>query len=335
MRFARLAELVRLANQMQGRADGVSLDEIGETYHVSRRTAERMRDALIEVFPQIEEIVEPGGRKRWRMPPGTTGRMANPTINDLAALNRAVELATSTGDDDTANHLRILSDRLRARLSPGDRRRLDPDIEVLLEADGVALRPGPREQIPPETLSDLRQAILRGVWIEVDHRSRATGLLSRNARLGPIAFLLGEGRQYLVAWSEWADEARMFALMGFERITLTNQTFERPQGFDLKAWQSRSFGLWREDEHDIVWRFSADAAPEARHYRFHPSQTMADEPDGSLVVSFRACGLKEMCWHLFRWGQEVEIISPPELRALYSELLDLALVANGRGGVPE
>ena len=71
---------------------------------------------------------------------------------------------------------------------------LEPDIAALLEADGVALRPGPRERIPDETLNTLREAILSGVWITVDHRARATGLLSRKARLGPLAMLLGDVR---------------------------------------------------------------------------------------------------------------------------------------------
>lgn len=332
MRYARLADLVRLALQVQGRADGVSLDEICETYSVSRRTAERMRDALLDAFPQIEELPEPGGRKRWRMPPGATGRLADPTLDDIAALIRAIELAASSGDDTTADRLRLLSDRLRARLPQGDRRRLDPDVSVLLEADGVALRPGPRELIPSETLASLRQAILGGVWIEADHRARASGLLSRNVRLGPMAFLLGEGRQYLVAWSEWAGEPRMFSLLGFERITLTNEPFERPQDFDLKAWQSRSFGLWHEDLHEIEWRFSPEAAPEARNFLFHSGQVLRSEPDGSLVVRFRASGLREMCWHLFRWGDQVEIIGPPELRDLYLELIEQAAIANGGAG---
>jgi hypothetical protein len=42
MRYGRLADLVRLAMQMQGRADGMSLDDIGQTFEVSRRTSERM-----------------------------------------------------------------------------------------------------------------------------------------------------------------------------------------------------------------------------------------------------------------------------------------------------
>ena len=126
--------------------------------------------------------------------------------------------------------------------------------------------------------------------------------------------LLGEGRQYLVAFSDYAQDVRLFALAGFERIDLTEDVFERPADFNLGAWMQRSFGIWQENVYDVVWRFTPEAAPDARLYLFHPTQVMTDEPDGSLTVSFRAGGLWEMCWHLFRWGYQVEIISPMELR---------------------
>jgi predicted DNA-binding transcriptional regulator YafY len=327
MRYGRLADLVRLAMQMQGRADGLSLDDIGQTFEVSRRTAERMRDAIRDAFPQTEELAEPGGRKRWRLPPGTAGRLADPTVDDIAALHRGAELARQSGDFGTAGHLDTLSDRLRARLPGPKRTRLEPDIAALLEADGVALRPGPRERIPEETLNKLREAILAGVWIDVDHRARASGLLSRNARIGPLAMLLGEGRQYLVAFSDYAQDVRLFALAGFERIELTEDVFERPEGFDLQTWMQRSFGIWQEDVYDVVWRFTPEAAADARLYLFHPTQVMTDEPDGSLTVSFRAGGLREMCWHLFRWGDHVDIISPNNLKNVMLSELKNALSA--------
>ena len=330
MRYGRLTDLVRLAMQMQGRADGLSLDDIRQTFEVSRRTAERMRDAIRDAFPQTEELVEPGGRKRWRLPPGTAGRLADPNVDDIAALHRGSELARQSGDLITADHLDTLSDRLRARLTGPMRARLEPDIAALLEADGVALRPGPRERIPEEALNTLREAILAGVWIDVDHRARATGRLSRNARLGPLAMLLGEGRQYLVAFGDYAQDVRLFALAGFERIELTEDVFERPADFNLSAWMERSFGIWQEDAYDVVWRFTPEAAPDARLYLFHPTQVMTDEPDGSLTVSFRAGGLREMCWHLFRWGADVAILSPNALKETYADALSKASVLRSR-----
>lgn len=321
MRYGRLADLVRLAMQMQGRADGVTLDDISQTFEVSRRTAERMRDAIRDTFPQTEEIPQAGGRKRWRLPPGTAGRLADPTIDDIGALHRGAELARQSGDLATADHLKTLSDRLRARLSGPKRARLEPDIAALLEADGVALRPGPRERIPEDTLNTLREAILAGVWIDVDHRARGTGLLSRNARLGPLAMLLGEGRQYLVAFSDYAKDVRLFALAGLKRIDLTEDIFERSEGFDLETWMQRSFGIWQEDIYDVIWRFTPEAAADARFYLFHPTQTMIDEPDGSLTVSFRTGGLREMCLHLFRWGDQVKILAPNALSSEFEKML--------------
>lgn len=196
----------------------------------------------------------------------------------------------------------------------------------------MALRPGPREVIARETLQSLREAILTGVWVNVEHRARASGKLSRDVWLGPLAMLMGEGRQYLVAWSEYQEDVRLFALAGVERIELSDEVFERPDDFDLQAYLSQSFGVFQEEPQDVVWRFTPEAAPEARRFLFHPTQEMEDTPDGSLIVRFRAGGMLEMCWHLFRWGDQVEVLAPEALRGIYRETLKQALKLNSING---
>jgi predicted DNA-binding transcriptional regulator YafY len=37
-----------------------------------------------------------------------------------------------------------------------------------------------------------------------------------------------------------------------------------------------------------------------------------DQPDGSLIVRFSASGHLEMCWHLYLWGDQVEVPLAPE-----------------------
>lgn len=254
--------------------------------------------------------------------------MSDPTIDEITALNRAVEIAQKSGDQATAQHLDTLSDRLRASLPAAKRARLGPDISALMEADGVALRPGPRETIDSGIMATIREAIMAGVWIRADHQARVSGSLSVATELGPVGVLLGEGRQYLVAYSQWAQDIRLFALTGFKKVELTNRPFDRPDNFDLPEWLSQSFGVWREAPQEVTWQFSQHAATDARHYLFHPQQEMIEQPDGTLVVKFRAGGLREMCWHLFRWGDQVQILEPPILKKMMTESLADALDAH-------
>lgn len=306
MRYGRQEDLLKLALRMQGSAEGLSIADIEREFGVSRRTAERMRDAILRAYPQVEERLGTHGQKYWRFPPGTLGRMEEPTLDELAAGHRAVAIARREGDLATAETLDRLLAKVRAMLRADRRRRVEPDLEAQLLADGVAFRPGPREHIAPHILATLREAILAGVMISADHRARSSGKLSRNTRLGPIAMLFGEGRQYLLAWSEYQDDLRLFALAGFERIELEDDIYERPAGFDLQDWLAESFGIWREEPEDVEWRFLPEVADEAATYVFHPKQTTERLPDGSLVVRFRAGGKQEMAWYLSRWGDKVE-----------------------------
>ena len=52
----------------------------------------------------------------------------------------------------------------------------------------------------------------------------------------------------------------------------------------------------------MALRFVPEMADEVAAFQFHPSQTITREPDGSSTVQFRAGGLREMAWHLFRVG---------------------------------
>jgi predicted DNA-binding transcriptional regulator YafY len=306
MRYARQEDLQKMALMMQGSAEGISLADIEREFDVSRRTAERMRDAVRNAYPQIEELSGESGRKYWRFPPGSLGRMVEPTLDELTAGHRAAAIARREGDEVTADALERLLVKVQAMFREDRRRTIAADLEAQLMADGVAFRPGPRETIAHEILSTLREAILAGVMISVDHRARGTAKLSRNTRLGPIAMLFGQGRQYLLAWSEYQDDLRMFSLAGFERISLESKVYQCPEGFDLQDWLSESFGIWREQPQDVEWRFLPEVADEAAGYVFHPKQQTERLEDGSLMVRFRAGGRKEMEWYLARWGDQVE-----------------------------
>jgi predicted DNA-binding transcriptional regulator YafY len=87
MRKEPAVRLLHLARLFAAEPGGLCLDEIAAKLQVSRRTAERMRDAIAGVFPQLEEI--DGERpKRWRLPIGLSGTFREPLADELRRLAR-------------------------------------------------------------------------------------------------------------------------------------------------------------------------------------------------------------------------------------------------------
>lgn len=313
MRYANSERLMDLVLALQASRTGLSLTDIRERFRIGERTAQRMRDAVLRLHPNTEELVDEERRKRWRIPAGTTRVDVN--ADEIADLEAAAGLLWRDNQRARAKRVRALATKLRAALPAEAQRRVEPDLEALLESEGLAMRPGPRPIIRPEILDGLRSAIkqCRQVYITYRYRrqDRKTG-----RKLHPYGFLFGS-RGYLVARCPRQEpELRMFALSNIEGVRIVEDPFTRDPGFSLKGFAERSFGIFQEDPVDVVWRFTPQAAPSAREYLFHPTQSMEAQPDGSLIVRFRCGGLQEMAWHIVTWNGHLDVIEPEALRRL-------------------
>jgi predicted DNA-binding transcriptional regulator YafY len=323
MRYEKAETILRIALDMQGSALGLSLDDIRRNYAdkpLSRRTADRLRDAIERLFPQIEQVNPGEIPKRWRLLGGVVGGLANVTADELADLATAVSLLRRENMSVQADSTERVISKMRALLKRPAILRIDPDLEALTEAEGLAMQPGPRPKINLEIVAALRQAILSSKKVRLHYLYRGSGKRGFDT-VHPYGFLYGM-RHYLVAWSEsdWARDYRSFALSNIERVEILDRKFTRKRGFSLQAYAERSFILFQEKPFNVVWRFSPEAAADARQFLFHPTQAFEEGPDGSLIVRFRAGGALEMCWHLFTWGNQVEVLAPRHLQDLMRKL---------------
>ena len=127
-------------------------------------------------------------------------------------------------------------------------------------------------------------------------------------------------RRYLVARPEEdpSGPIRLYVVENIRAAKPSKDHFERDADFNLQAFANRAFGVFQNEEEfgEVVWRFSPGAAIHARGFEFHPAQVLEDQPDGSLIVRFFAAGHLEMCWHLYLWGNHVEVLAPEQLRDL-------------------
>lgn len=330
VRYEKAETILRIALDMQGTAEGLSLDDIQRSYSdrpLSRRTAERLRDAIERVFPQMLQANPGELPKRWRLPSATVSSLAAISAAELADLTTAVSVLRRDNMPTQAESAERVVSKLRALLKRSIMARIDPDLEALTEAEGLAMRPGPRPKINVNIVGALRQAILATKKVRIHYHYRGSGKRGFDI-VHPYGFLYGN-RHYLVAWSEneQARDFRNFALSNIERAEPLDRPF-RKRRFSLPEYAERSFGVFQEEPFDVVWKFSPEAAPEAKEFLFHPSQKMKEQPDGSLIVEFRAGGELEMCWHLFTWGDRVRVLAPKELGAVFRDELRRASVAD-------
>ncbi len=65
IRYSRMTDFMQLLHMMMAEPKGISLDDICAEFGVSRRTAERMRDAVLNGFSQVDVICEENKIKRW------------------------------------------------------------------------------------------------------------------------------------------------------------------------------------------------------------------------------------------------------------------------------
>jgi predicted DNA-binding transcriptional regulator YafY len=320
MRYSPAEQLVALLLELGSARAGLSVADIMERFRVSRRTAERMLSAAERLAPLEALTAWEDRRKRWRLK-RLPAVLAIHSVDELAALQLAASGFDRDGLSLQAETLRTLEAKLRAALAASEASRLAPDLEALAEAEGFALRPGPRQQISPAIFDTLRYAIKARRKVRIDYRYRGSGRTGYQT-VHPYGFLYGS-RHYLVAFSEAprARDVRMFVLLNIIAATLLDEGFVPLAAFSLKAFAARSFGVFQETPVRVAWRFSPRAASDARAYVFHPNQVVSDEPDGGVLVEFTAGGLREMCWHLFTWGGEVEIVRPKRLAAMMREEL--------------
>ena len=312
MRHRRAVDIVRLAIRLQGTWTGLTLDDISREFRVSRRTAERMRDAVTAAFGPLQRVDRDDRKHHWRLQSTDLLRFVQVTPEEIAEAESAAESLDRTGLVERAGVLQGLARKLRALPRPPVAGEFKADLEALMQAEGLAMRPGPRQQLEKGLLSLLRDAITARRTVEFEYISRSTGRRS-SQRVQPYGVLYGN-RAFLVARTEWADGMRLWRLVNMSEARAANETFERDPAFDLQRFAERSFGVFQEPRVETVLRFEAGVAGDAATFLFHPGQSLTRNPDDSLTVRFKAGGLDEICWHLFTWGDSVTVEKPASLR---------------------
>ena len=327
MRHEKAGRLLELARLLASTSEGLTLDEMADRLGVGRRTAERMRDAVRDVFPQLEEVDDLPTR-RFRIPAGLDGLFQAPTAEELAALKASADAFAQQGSQVRAAALRSLEQKVLSATRAAARRRLAPDLEALLQAETIAVQAGPRPFEDETVLAKVREALLSMQRLSFRYEGGSTP--GRGRKVTPFGVLFGRSN-YLVAAEDEATGPRNWRLDRIHDIAVTDTAAAKPETFSLQAYADESFGIYQDDTEDVVLRITPEGAEDALRWRFHARQSVEPQADGGVIVRFRASGMRELAWHLFTWGDKLRIVAPQALKDMMIQELAAALRAHTSG----
>jgi predicted DNA-binding transcriptional regulator YafY len=301
----RLARMTRILSLLNAHPDGMKPAEIARRVDSSVRT----------VYRDLRSIEGELGMPLWS-DGGRWGVEADAFLPPLK-LTRSEAMAV------------VLSARLMIRYAD----KYDPDLASAFEKLAGVLPNALREHVD-RTLDDLSRRptddtfnrhvrLLTQAWAErrvvsLDYAPApyAPEAAPRTARVRP--YLIEPSLQthalYLIGWDETRNGMRTFKIERIRDVSLTPDGFEAASaevdGMFERAWDI----IADQDPVDVVLRFAAKVASRVREARWHPSEQVSEESDGSLTWRATVAGPIEVRLWILSWGDDVEVIAPATLR---------------------
>lgn len=321
MRYDKTKKILELARALASSAEGLTLEEMARVAGCGRRTVERMRDTIRDVFPQMEEISDHPS-KRFHIPKGLDGFFQDPTTEELSDLGMVIAELRDAGATARIESLTQLDKKIRAAMRHGKRRATETDVEALLRAELIAVQAGPRPTEDPAVLIKLRNALLGMKMLRFVYKGGSKPGTSRD--VVPFGIIFGR-MNYLIGADAGSTKPKNYRLDRIEELECLDIPASAPDDFSLVTFANTPFAYFEGPQEDVVLHILPSGMEDFNNYRFHSSQTIETHPEGGVLVRFRASGMLELAWHLFCWGNKLEIVEPVSLRQQLTTELRVAL----------
>ncbi|WP_298437551.1 YafY family protein [Geobacter sp.] len=319
----RVHDLIRLIEARHG----ITIEEMAEETGVDRRTVHRDLNAIHEAgYPLVSEWL--GGRKAYRfltrfkdVPPVTF------TLQELVALSffrsQLHFLDGTPFRDDLDAVFRKISSVLPPRYAAHMERIAEVSLPLLQGRRDYTRVAG--------ALRTIRDALIYQYRLRLAYRAPGKGRPTAY-EVDPYTLIFYKGGLYLLGYAHNRKALRTFAVERIGGAELLKERFEIPDEYRPGERLKGAFGIVDEEPLAVTVRFSPEVAHAIRDRLWHPSQSLREEPDGSVLLSFAAGGRMEIVSWLLSYGAHAEVLEPAGLR---EEMGAIAAAMAGRyRGVP-
>ena len=138
--------------------------------------------------------------------------------------------------------------------------------------------------------------------------------------LHPYAIFFRKSDWYLEARSNQSENASLtFKILRFQRVMLTDETFETPADFSLSEDLASRWELFSGEPIRVTLKLAAHKAYLVTEKERHRSQEIIERcPDGAVIVRYEV-PKEDFTFWVLSLGDAVEVLDPPEFRAEFQE----------------
>jgi predicted DNA-binding transcriptional regulator YafY len=311
---------------VMSRRHGVTVREMAAELCVTVKTIRRDLDTFRALGFPVEETVGEFGRKTWRIESSGNHPALSFNFDEAIALflgRRLLDPLAGTMFWDAAQSA---FRKIRAALGK-------PTLVYLEKfASGFHNKVfGAHDYSAKSELIDLLQIAIE------DHKAahilyqseRATEPAYRDVYPYGLIYYQHRSSLYLVALDPLEDKVKNYKVDRIEAVDVSQFPFQRPPGFDPAAHLASTFGVYvSEGETETMKvRFAPSAARYVREARWHPSQQLTNQRDGSLVAEFQLSSTEEFRSWVLSFGSKAVVLEPEWLRAEIADELRKLFVA--------
>jgi len=134
----------------------------------------------------------------------------------------------------------------------------------------------------------------------------------------PYRLFFSRRSWYLIGRSTVHRAVRTFNVGRIQEVTVLEDRVHVPRRFSVERYLRNAWHLIPERGRDwqVHIRFGPKVATNVAEVTWHKTQKVEFRPDGTLDFYVTVSGLNEISWWILGYGQEAEVIQPPELREL-------------------
>lgn len=312
----RLDRIFALHRILKSRRYPVGRDVLAGELACSESTIYRVRDALITYFSAPVEIESGTGKlyyprdeaEEFELP----GLWFNPS--ELYALLTANQLLTDIQPGVLAAEITPLRERIQRIL---DHRHLGAgELGTRVRILSMAARP-----VDTNVFHHVAAALIERRRLTFTYRSRSRSN-SAGRDVSPQRLTRYRDNWYLDTWDHQRDDLRCFSLDRIETPRPSSETARDIDESELHARLATTYGIFSgAPENTAVLRFDRGRAEWIADETWHPQQQGRWLDDGRLELRIPYADPTELILDILRYGDEVEVVEPDELRDAVAQKL--------------